>query len=77
MRATSRFTLLVWNANPGDLTWQTNPSAKLLGQLQSGSATKLVFQLDKIDPSVATLDVTVQKKGATDVPMKLSVPIPR
>jgi len=71
-----KFTVLVWNAKPDELNWQTNPSAKFLGHLQSGSATKLVFQLDKIDPSAAMLDVTVQKKGATDA-MKTSVAIQR
>jgi len=71
-----KFTVLVWNAKPDELSWQTNPSAKFLGHLQSGSATKLVFQLDKIDPSAAMLDVTVQKKGATDA-MKTSVAIQR
>ena len=71
-----KFTVLVWNAKPDELTWQTNPSAKFLGQLQSGNVTKLVFQLDKVDPSIAMLDVTVQKKGAAEA-MKASVPMAR
>jgi len=69
-----KFTVLVWNASPNELTWQTSPSAKLLGQMQSGSATKLIFELDKFAPRTA-LDVTVQKKGAADAPVKLSVPM--
>ena len=75
-RATGRFTVLVWNAKPEELTWQTKPAAKFLGQLQAGDATKLVFQLDNVDPAMSTLDVTVQKKGTPEA-MKASVPIVR
>lgn len=75
-RAASRFTFLVWNANPGELTWTTTPPAKLVGEVRSGSATKLVFQIDKVDPSATTLDVTVQKKGTPDA-LKTTVAIPR
>ena len=71
-----KFTVLVWNAKPDELTWQTKPAAKFLGQLQSGNVTKLVFQLDRVDPSAATLDVTVQKKGTPDA-MKTTIPIIR
>lgn len=73
-RATGRFTVLVWNAAPDELTWQTRPAATFLGHVQSGSATKLLFQLDHLDPSVATLDVMVRKKGGTDT-LKASVPL--
>ena len=71
-----KFTVRVWNAKPDELTWQTRPAAKFLGHLQSGNATKLVFQLDNAAPGASTLDVTVQKKGTPEL-MKATVPIMR
>ena len=74
-RPSSRFTLLVWNANPGELTVQTTPSAKMVAEVQSGTATRLVFQLDRVDPTAKTLAVTVQKKGSPDA-LKTAVALP-
>lgn len=70
-----KFTVVVWNAKPDDLIWQINASTKLLRQSQSGNATTAVFELDKLVSSAATLDVTVQKEGTSDAPVKLSVPM--
>ena len=57
-----RFAVVVHNAAPADITWETNPSAKLVSQVASGKSTKLVFDLEK--PAAGTLNVTVKRKGS-------------
>jgi VWFA-related protein len=52
--------LIVYGARPDELTWETTPKTKNLGQAGTGPA-KYVLQLD--DPAPA-LDVTVKAKGA-------------
>ena len=52
--------LIVYGARPDELTWETTPKTKNLGQAGTGPA-KYVLQLD--DPAPA-LDVTVRAKGA-------------
>ena len=59
---TRRFAVVVHNAAPGDLTWETSPGAKLVTQVASGKSTKLVFDLE--NPAAGTLNVTVKRKGA-------------
>ena len=57
-----RFAVVVHNAAPADITWETNPSAKLVTQIASGKSTKLVFDLE--NPAAGTLNVTVKRKGS-------------
>ncbi len=67
-----RFAVVVHNAAPADITWETNPSAKLVSQVASGKSTKLVFDLEK--PAAGTLNVTVKRKGS-DTGTVVTVPI--
>ena len=53
--------LIVYGAQPNELTWETSVKTKNLGQAGTGPA-KYVLQLD--DPSASMLDVTVHAKGA-------------
>jgi hypothetical protein len=53
--------LIVYGAKPDELTWDTTPKTKTLGQAGTGPA-KYVLQLD--DAGAPTLDVTVHAKGA-------------
>jgi hypothetical protein len=51
--------LIIYGAKPEDLTWETTPKTKNLGQAGTGPAT-YVLQLDTPAPK---LDVTVRAKG--------------
>jgi len=67
-----RFAVLVQNPPADDLTFDANQQVKFLGRTKSGSATAFVMELGKLDPSAASLDVTVHRKGAGDL-QKISV----
>jgi VWFA-related protein len=58
-----RFAVFVINAAPADVTFDTTPKVKFLGAAKSGVSTALVMELEKVDPSVSKLDVTVNAKG--------------
>ena len=64
--------LIVYGAQPDELTWETSPKTKNLGQAGTGPA-KYVLQLDEAG-AATTLDVTVRKKGLAD-PQKTSVAV--
>lgn len=70
--STKRFAVLVQNPPADDLTFDANQQVKFLGRTKSGSATAFVMELSKLDPSAVSLDVTVHRKGAGDLP-KISV----
>src|SRR5207244_8371793 len=57
--------LIVYGARPDELTWETTPKTKVLGQAGSGAAAKYVLQLDDA-AGASTLDVTVRKKGLAE-----------
>jgi hypothetical protein len=61
-----KFAVVVYGARPDEISFETNPKAKFLGNAQSGGATALVFQLDPADAVANSLDVTVRKKGVPD-----------
>jgi VWFA-related protein len=61
-----KFAVVVFGARPDEITFETNPKAKFLGNAQSGGATALVFQLDPANAVANSLDVTVRKKGVPD-----------
>jgi hypothetical protein len=58
-----RFAVFVFNAAPNEVTFDTNPKVKFLGAAKNAAGTALVMEMDKVDPSAATLDVTVTAKG--------------
>jgi VWFA-related protein len=64
--------LIVYGAQPDELTWETSLKTKNLGQAGTGPA-KYVLQLDEAG-AATTLDVTVRKKGLAD-PQKTSVAV--
>jgi hypothetical protein len=61
-----RFAVFVQNPPAEELTFDANQKVKFLGAAKGGGATAFVMELGRVDPSVATLDVTVKKKGAAD-----------
>jgi len=67
--------LMVFGAKADELTWETTPKMKMLGQAGSGAPAKVVMQLDDAG-NAATLDVTVHKKGLAE-PQKTSVAVER
>ena len=69
-----KFAVVVYGARPDEITFETNPKAKFLGNAQSGGATALIIQLDPADAVANSLDVTVHKKGVPDA-RKASVAI--
>ena len=66
--------LYVSGAKTEDLTWETNPKTTFLGRADGAGAAAVVLQLDPKDANVASLDITVKKKGTNDA-RKMSVPI--
>ena len=66
--------LYVSGAKTEDLTWETNPKTTFLGRADGAGAAAVVLQLDPKDANVASLDITVKKKGTTYA-KKMSVPI--
>jgi VWFA-related protein len=65
--------LIVYGAKPDELTWETTPKTKTLGQAGSGAPAKYVLQLDDAG-AASTLDITVRKKGLAEA-QKTSVAV--
>ena len=65
--------LIVYGAQPGEVTWETTPKTKNLGQAGTGPA-RYVLQIDDTTSTAATLDVTVRAKGSSQ---KTSVTVTR
>jgi VWFA-related protein len=61
-----KLAVIVYNAQPDDLTLQTTASAKVLRKVAAGGTTQLVIELDA-PPAQLSLDVSVRKKGAAEV----------
>ena len=74
--AEHRFTVFALNASPDEVTWETTPAAKLVSQQrdQQSDILKAVFQLDSFDSSISHVDVTLHRKGSTEV-RSASIPI--
>jgi VWFA-related protein len=64
---TPQFAVFVQNASPEDVTIDTMPRAKFLGAVHGEGTSAFLMQLDDFPSSVATIDVTLHKKGVTDV----------
>jgi len=60
------FTVFVFNAEPGELTWEIAPEAKLLSETDGEGVTKYLFSLDAVPTGATELGVTIRKKGSTD-----------
>jgi VWFA-related protein len=58
-----KFAVMVYGAKPDEISYETNPISKFLGNAQSLGITTLIFQLDPADAVANSLDVTVHKKG--------------
>ena len=66
--------LFVYGVKPDELTWETTPKTTFLGRADSIGGSALVLQLDPAEANVASLDITVKRKGTNDA-KKVSVPI--
>jgi hypothetical protein len=66
--------LFVYGAKPDELTWETTPKTRFLGRADGAGGSALVLQLEPADANVASLEITVKKKGTNDA-KKVSVPI--
>ena len=60
----TRFAVFVQNPPAEELTFDANQKVKFLGAAKTAGSTAFVMELGKIDPTIATLDVTVRLKGA-------------
>lgn len=60
---TPRFAVFVQNANPDEITIETKPQAKMLGATRGEGTSVFVMELDDVAANVATLDITLHKKG--------------
>ena len=69
-----RFAVFVQNPPAEELTFDANQKIKFLGAAKGNGGTAFVMELEQIDPKLATLDVTVHRKGTAGV-QKTSVPI--
>jgi len=74
--AKDKVAVFVYGAKTQDLTWQTTPKTTFLGRADGAGdgAAALVLQIDPAAANVASLDITVTKKGTNDS-KKLAVPI--
>jgi VWFA-related protein len=70
-----KIALFVYGAQPDELTWETTPKTRLLGQAAAGGVTKYIVQLDDAG-SAPALNVTVRRKGAAE-PLTTSVAVAR
>jgi len=70
-----KIALFVYGAQPDELTWETTPKTRLLGQAAAGGMTKYIVQLDDAG-SAPALNVTVRRKGAAE-PLTTSVAVAR
>jgi VWFA-related protein len=66
--------VFLYGAKPDEVTLETTPKTTILGRADGLGAAVLVLQLDPADANVASLDITVKKKGTSDS-RKVSVPI--
>lgn len=58
-----KLAVFVHGAKPEEITFETTPKTKFLGHAKGAEGTALVLQLDPADMNVATVDITVRKKG--------------
>ena len=64
---TPQFAVFVQNAELDDITVDTVPPAKLIGSTHSEGTSAFLMQFDDLAPSVATVAVTLHKKGTDGV----------
>ncbi len=57
---------VVQNPPADELTFDSNQKVKFLGAVKTAGSTAFVMELGKVDPAIATLDVTVRLKGAAN-----------
>jgi VWFA-related protein len=62
---TKRFAVFIQNPPADELTFDANQKVKFIGAAKTPGSTAFVMELGKIDPAIATLDVTVRLKGAS------------
>jgi VWFA-related protein len=64
---TPQFAVFVQNATPDEITIDTIPRARFIGAAHGEGTSAFLMQLDELAPSVATVDVTLHKKGTDGV----------
>ena len=69
-----KLVVYVYGATADQITWETTPKTKYLGQARGADGTALVLEIDPAQANVAAVDVTVHKKGDPNA-QKTSVPI--
>jgi len=62
-----RFALFVQNAAPGDLTFETQPEAKVVAKSGDATGSRVVFELPGTAAPPSTVRVSVKKKGSDAV----------
>jgi VWFA-related protein len=64
---TPQCAVFVQNALPDEVTVDSVPSAKLIGSAQGDGTSAFLLQFDDLAPSVATVAITLHKKGTEGV----------
>jgi hypothetical protein len=64
---TPQFAVFVQNAAPDEVTIDTAPQAKFVGATRGEGTSAFLMQLDQVAASVASLNVTLHKKGTAGV----------
>jgi VWFA-related protein len=64
---TPQFAVFVQNAQPDEVTIDTTPRAKFVGATHGEGTSAFLMQIDDVLPSVATIDVTLHRKGMDGV----------
>jgi VWFA-related protein len=64
---TPQFAVFVQNAEPGDVTIDTTPRAKFVGATHGEGTSAFLMQIDDVPSSVATIDITLHRKGMEGV----------
>jgi VWFA-related protein len=62
---TTKFAVFVHNAKPNEVTFESTPKVKFLGASSAAAGTALVMEMGTVDPSLATLNITVKAKGTS------------
>jgi len=71
---TPQFAVFVQNAAPDEITIDTMPRARFIGAAHGEGTSAFLMQLDEVAASVASIDVTLHKKGSEGV-QKTSVKV--
>ena len=68
-----RFAMFVANTAAGDLAFQISPSSKIVSRESAQGVTRVLFEIDPIEPQPQWLTVTVRKSGSEALTASVSL----